>query len=447
MSARLKPYPSYKDSGVDWLGRIPTHWAVSRLGANCSVKARLGWKGLKASEYVRSGFIFLSTPNIKSEAIDFENVKYITAERYAESPEIIIKEGDVLIAKDGSTLGTSNVVRNLPAPATVNSSIAVIRAKSAFDSLFLWRFLCGDYTQNVIQRMKGGMGVPHLFQADLRKFIVLRPPLGEQKTIAVFVDRETGKIDALVRKNERLIELLQEKRTALISHAATKGLNPDAPLRDSGISWIGHIPKHWELKKLGQVARIVRGGSPRPAGDPRFFDGDACPWITVAEITKDSGKFLVQTETRLTEEGRRHSRFLKAGTLVMSNSGATLGVPKILNISGCINDGSVAFLDLNPSVSRNYLYYYLASLTDNYRQRIKQGSGQPNLNTAIVRATWLPIADVAEQVRIVQLLDREAAKSDALMAKVRTAIERLQEYRTALVSAAVTGQIDVRPRR
>ena len=210
-----------KDSGVEWLDEIPEHWKVTKLGAKCSVKARLGWKGLKASEYVEDGYIFLSTPNIKEKDIDFENVNYITAERYFESPEIMLEIDDVLIAKDGSTLGIVNVVRSLPAPTTVNSSIAVIRHKQSFDSVFLYYFLASEYTQNVIQRMKDGMGVPHLFQADLRKFTILTPPIPEQKVIASYLDRETVKIDALITKIREGIEKLKEYRTALISAAVT----------------------------------------------------------------------------------------------------------------------------------------------------------------------------------------------------------------------------------
>ena len=130
-------YPAYKPSGVEWLGDVPEHWAISRLGFESWVRARLGWKGLKAEEYVDNGFAFLSTPNIKGLTIDFENVNFINQERFDESPEIKIREGDVLLAKDGSTLGTVNVVRQLPRPTTVNSSIAVITPNQSLDGVFL----------------------------------------------------------------------------------------------------------------------------------------------------------------------------------------------------------------------------------------------------------------------------------------------------------------------
>ena len=217
----LNPNVKMKDSGVEWLGPVPEGWSISKLGFHASVKARLGWKGLKADEYVDEGFIFLSTPNIKNRCIDFDDVNYITKKRYLESPEIMLEVGDVLIAKDGSTLGTTNVVRNLPAPATVNSSIAVLRPKPNLNSSFLYWIMVCHYIQNIIQRVKDGQGVPHLFQADLRKFWIWLPSDEEQRAISAFLNRETARIDALIKKVEKSIILLREYRTSLISAAVT----------------------------------------------------------------------------------------------------------------------------------------------------------------------------------------------------------------------------------
>ena len=150
-------YPEYRDSGVEWLGEVPVSWAISRIGFETWVRARLGWKGLKAEEYVDDGFVLLATPNIKGRTIDFDAVNYVSEYRYNESPEIKLTVGDVLLAKDGSTLGTVNVVRNLPRPATVNSSIAVITPKATLDSHFLYYLFQSTYMEHTIQRIKGGM--------------------------------------------------------------------------------------------------------------------------------------------------------------------------------------------------------------------------------------------------------------------------------------------------
>lgn len=280
------------------------------------------------------------------------------------------------------------------------------------------------------------------------------PPIPEQTTIANFLDRETGRIDRLVTKKQRLIELLKEQRSALISRTVTRGLPadiahefglpPHTRFKDSGVEWLGEVPEGWEVKKLGHLSIIVRGGSPRPAGDPRYFDGDYIPWITVGEVTKDTNVYLETTESMLTEEGATCSRTIKSGTLVITNSGATLGVPKILKITGCANDGIVAFESLSDKADIYFLYYFLSSLTHDLRNRLKQGGGQPNLNTDLIKAIFTPFPDKAEQIAIATYLDRETQKIDRLLAKVEAAIQRLQEYRTALITAAVTGKIDVR---
>lgn len=217
----LDPSAPMKDSGIEWLGDIPAHWNISRFDYVTTVKARLGWKGLKADEYVDDGFVFLATPNIKGQFIDFENVNYISEVRYLESPEIMLQENDVLLAKDGSTLGTVNVVRELPRPSTVNSSIAVIRPGNQILGTYLYYFLSTNYMQQVIQRFKDGMGVPHLFQRDINKFMIILPSIVEQKDIVSHLDEKVNNLNALLFKLEYQIEKLNEYRQSLISEAVT----------------------------------------------------------------------------------------------------------------------------------------------------------------------------------------------------------------------------------
>ncbi|MFN8304424.1 MAG: Abi family protein [Saprospiraceae bacterium] len=219
----IRPGVKMKDSGVEWIGEVPEGWEVSKLKYYVRTKARLGWKGLKAEEYVESGFGFLSTPNIKGAEIDFEKINFITEERYEESPEIMLEEGDVLLAKDGSTLGIVNIVKTLPFPCTVNSSIAVLRVfeKTELHPAFLKYYIESDFTQNVIQNLKAGMGVPHLFQADINNFEILLPPIQEQVAIAAHIDQKTTQIDTAISGIQQEIALLQEYRQALIFEAVT----------------------------------------------------------------------------------------------------------------------------------------------------------------------------------------------------------------------------------
>ena len=210
-----------KASGVEWLGEIPNDWDVSKIKYECDINARIGWKALKADEYVEEGYIFLATPNIKGKDIDYKNVNYITKERYDESPEIKLKVDDVLLTKDGSTLGTVNVVRKLEREATVNSSIAVVRPFENLNGIYLNYFIKSNYMQSIIGMFKDGMGVPHLFQSDIKLFNVLLPKIKEQTIISEYLDINIDLIENMKSKAILQIEKLKEAKQSLISEAVT----------------------------------------------------------------------------------------------------------------------------------------------------------------------------------------------------------------------------------
>jgi|LakMenEpi03Aug12_release.lakeMendotaPanAssembly.Ray.scaffolds.fasta_scaffold30738_5 type I restriction enzyme S subunit len=440
-------YPKYKESGVEWLGDVPEGWEVKRLDFLASVKARLGWKGLTASEYVPEGFIFLATPNIKGEReIDFINVNYITAERYYESPEIMVQVGDVLIAKDGSTLGTTNVVRHLPAPTTVNSSIAVLRPKPELNSSYCFRWITSSYLQSVIQSMKDGQGVPHLFQEDIRKFSVLLPPLSEQKTIAEFLDRETRKIDDLVAEQQQLIELLKEKRQAVISHAVTKGLNPHAPMKPSGIEWLGDVPEGWEVTRIGFLCcKIGSGKTPLGGGEAYVTEGIL---FIRSQNVYDDGMHLddVVYVSEETDAEQPWSRVV-SGDILLNITGASLGRTCLVpdNFQAANVNQHVCILRLLSSTSRHFVSMVLKSSGMKAQfDAAQNGAAREGLNFAQISKLALAVPPAAEQTEILKFLDTELAKFDTLTTEAQHAIDLLQERRTALISAAVTGQIDVR---
>ncbi|WFP50069.1 restriction endonuclease subunit S [Methylomonas sp. EFPC3] len=452
-------YPQYKDSGVAWLGEVPEHWDVKRLDFLASVKARLGWKALTASEYVDEGYVFLATPNIKGEQnIDYKNVNYITWERYIESPEIILSEGDVLLAKDGSTLGITNVVRNLPRPATVNSSIAVIRPKNkdAIDSSFLFRWISSSFMQSIIDSLKDGQGVPHLFQSDIRKFTVLTPSLEEQIAIADFLDRETGRIDTLVAKKRKLVELLKEKRSALISRTVTRGLpadvagefglEPNKGFKQSGIEWLGNIPLHWGIQKFSRCAFFQEG----PGLRNWQFTQDGVRVICVTNITDSGinfsnyGKFISDEEY---QTSYRHFT-VSNGDLLLSSSGNSWGkVAEFQSNEIAILNTSTIRINTNVSGTLVRAFVKWLLISDGTREQLGQfmtGSCQPNFGPSHLGRVLVTVPPQVEQTAIAAYLDRETTKIDRLMEKVETAITRLQEYRSTLITAAVTGKIDVR---
>lgn len=442
--SHYKPYPAYKDSGVEWLGQVPQSWTVSRLGFESWVRARLGWKGLKADEYVDEGVAFLSTPDIKGVEINFVDVNFISEERYEESPEIKISVGDILLAKDGSTLGTVNVVRNLPRAATVNSSIAVITPFEALDSLYLFYLFKGAYLENTIQVLKGGMGVPHLFQRDINKFKIPVPSHAEQVVIAAHLDRETARIDALVEKKTRFIELLREKRQALITHAVTKGLNPTVKMKDSGVDWLGTVPEHWEALQLRRVVSAVKtGGTPseeQPSSD--IIDGLA--WYTPGDF--GNGLVLTTSEKRVSDlaVSSGEAKVYPAGSVLVVSIGATLGKVGFISESCSANQQINAVIP-NSRVHGYFLAYSLLVKTE-AMWFLANAATIGIMNQEKTKDIWLAVPPVAEQEAIAIYLDQESSRIDTLHRRTELSISLLKERRSALITAAITGQIDLRER-
>lgn len=220
----LDPTVKMKDSGIEWLGEIPEGWEVSSFKYYISLKGRLGWKGLKAEEYIEnSGFGFLSTPDIKHDEIDYKNINNITEERYLESPEIMLENGDVLLVKDGSTLGISNIIKDLPLPTTVNSSIGVLKVfdKNVLNPDFLLLYLKTSYILSIIESLKAGQGVPHLFQKDINNFKLIVPCIEEQKKIVKKVSEQLISFELVNNNLVDQIEKLKQYRQSLISEAVT----------------------------------------------------------------------------------------------------------------------------------------------------------------------------------------------------------------------------------
>jgi type I restriction enzyme S subunit len=446
LNGKYKAYPEYKDSGVEWIDKLPVHWEESKLRYMFSfskgltiTKANLQDKGVACVNYgeVHSKYGFEVNPEVHALKCVSEN--YLKTDLNA-----LLNKGDIVFADTSEDIEGSGNFTQLVSDEDVFAGYHTIiaRPNDRQCSRFYAYLLESLELRTQIRHAVKGVKVFSITQAILRGINIWLPSLNEREKIANFLDHETAKIDSLIEKQQQLIKLLKEKRQAVISHAVTKGLNPNAPMRDSGIEWLGEVPAHWKVSKFGYISQVVRGGSPRPAGDPTLFNGDYSPWVTVAEITKDDEVYLTGTETFLTKKGSEQCRVFKSGTLLLSNSGATLGVPAILKIDANANDGVVGFENLK--LNHEFAYYYLSSLTDNLRERINQGSGQPNLNTDIVKELSIPIPPKNEVETIVESIRTIRKQYKQLEQKAVTGITLLKERRTALISAAVTGKIDVR---
>ena len=420
----------------------PQTWKRTRIDRLATVNARIGWKALTATEYQPDGYVFLATPNIKSGSIDFENVNYISEYRYEESPELKLMPGDVLLAKDGSTLGITNIVRELPRPATVNGSIAVLRAFGA-EPRFLRYALASSAIQEMIDAIKGGMGVPHLFQWDIKRLPLNLPPLAEQRRIADFLDAETTQIDSLMRMQQKTKTVLLERRMANVFAAVTRS---DITKRmPSKLAWANTIPAAWHSIKLGHFAKMGSGHTPSRA-HPEWWEDCIIPWITTGEVSQvrdDRREVLAETRERISEIGMANSaaELHPKGTVVLCRT-ASAGYSAVMGEDMATSQDFVTWT-CGPRLDPFYLLWCLRAMRSDLLGRLAMGSTHKTIYVPDLQALRIPLPPIAEQHQIVTDIRASNATVDAAVDSIDRQAMLLVERRQALITAAVTGGISI----
>ena len=355
-----------------------------------------------------------------------------------------LQSNDVLITKDSETwmdiAVPAVVAKDLPG-VLCGYHLAQIRPSSECDGRFLSRFISAIGPRDQFQISANGITRFGITSDAIRNGTFATPPPDEQRAIASFLDRETAKIDALVAKKKRLIELLQEKRVALITHAVTKGLDPDIPMKDSGVDWLGAIPAHWEILALRRRWQII---DCKHVTVP--FVDQGIPLASVREtqsfeLNLSNAKCTTRDWYEMLVEGKRSPQ---RGDLVYCRN-VSVGSAALVNTDERFAMGQDVCTIRSAWENQRWLNYYLCSnAMSNQLATILVGSTFDRINVSEIRELITPVPPRQQQDEIAAFLDCEAAKIDALVAKVREAIDRLKELRTALISAAVTGKIDVR---
>jgi type I restriction enzyme S subunit len=439
MSARrFKPYSAYKDSGVEWLGEVPTHWDVRKVKRLC---------------LVRRG----SSPRPIDDPIYFDDdgeyawvrIADVTAsERYLErttqrlsalgkSKSVALEPGELFVSI-AATVGKPIITK---IKCCIHDGFVYFVGLHENREFLFYLFSCGEPYKGL-----GKLGTQLNLNTDTIGDIYLpRPCSAEQESIVQFLDRETAKIDALVAKKERLIELLQEQRTALITRAVTKGLDPNVPMKDSGVEWLGEIPAHWTAKHVGQVcSRVTDGAHISPDTSSADF-----PFVSTVDIRDGAIDFdgCLRTSQSSYEYMERTECRPKDGDVLFSKDG-TVGTTAVVTTHRAFVVAS-SLVILSPDkneVDARWLNYWLNGVFIKDQVGLLL-SGAALRRISVAKVGRLPVLlprKLDEQRDIVSFLDHETARIDALVSKVRDAIDRLNELSTALISAAVTGKIDVR---
>ena len=443
---RYPTYPAYKPSGVPWLGDIPAHWEVVRLKflasvrvSNVDKKTVDGQLPVQLCNYIDVYYHEKITPDLDfmQATATFEQIETFS-----------LKKQDVLITKDSESwddIAVSALVTQDMPNVLCGYHLALIRPdKNRADGRFLARAFSAIGPKDQFEIAANGITRFGLTAYAIKNATFPLPPLPEQRAIARFLDRETGRIDALIARKQRLIELLREKRAALITRAVTRGLNPDAPLKDSGVPWLGKIPGHWEVRKLKYLVKTpLQYGANEPSS---FSDPTQPRYIRITDID-DDGTLRSETFKSLPEEIAR-PYLLQEGDLLFARSGATVGKSFLYSASwgrACFAGYLIrAQLDLKKCAPK-FIYYFVNSRSYwNWVENILIQATIQNISAEKYANLFIPTPSIPEQRAIADYLDRETGRIDALIQKIEASIETWKEYRTALITAAVTGKIDVR---
>ncbi|MGJ8641149.1 MAG: restriction endonuclease subunit S [Opitutaceae bacterium] len=448
MASRYKAYPEYQDSGVELLGEVPRHWDVFQLKRSVDGCVNGIWGtepkgGDKDTIVLRVADFDRATLSLNSEGYTYRRIdKYEKARR-------ALKQGDLLLEKSGGgerTLVGQVVLFDKPFEAVTSNFVAKMTPLDGFESRFLNYTFSRFYDDRINYcSIKQNTGIQNLDSNAYLSEKFCFPPLPEQKQIAHFLDHETAKIDLLIAKQQALIALLKEKRQAVISHAVTKGLNPNAKMKDSGVEWLGQVPEHWEVKplKYSVSAPIIDGPhvSPvrRDSGIP-FISAEAIG-SGIIDFDKKWG-YISEADHAL--YSKRYSP--KPGDILVVKLGATTGVSAIVETDDDFNVwvplATVRVVDgLNPYL----IFFALQShqLRDAIELNWTYGT-QQTLGLGTLANLNFPIPPIAEVEEIVEYLKNKMPRYDDIISEAQVQIELLQERRTALISAAVTGKIDVR---
>ena len=269
------------------------------------------------------------------------------------------------------------------------------------------------------------------------------PPLAEQAAIAEFLDGATGRIDALVDKKKRLVALLREKRTAMISRAVTQGLDPTAKRKPSAVEWLGDIPEHWEVKQVRRIASRVQTGNTPPTSEERYYEDGTVLWFGPSSFDE---RIILERPVKLinkiaVEDGS--ARLFKAGTVMIVGIGATIGKVSSIGSDASCNQ-QITGVTFKEGLAHSVFITYQMKQLEGTIRAIAPSATLAIFDQNKISGLWLAIPPLSEQQAIADYLDKETGKIDALIAKVEAAIDKLNEYRTAIISAAVTGKIDVR---
>lgn len=428
----------YKNSGIEWIGSIPSDWKLDKIKYMANLYGRIGWQGLTSEEYIDEGPFLVTGVDFCKGRIDWNSCVHISEKRWEQADKIQIKNEDLLITKDG-TVGKVAIVNDLNGKASLNSGVLLIDLKDKNSKKYLYWVLCSDVFWTWFNyKNSGNSTILHLYQKDFNEFIYILPELKEQKLIANFLDKKCSEIDSVIEKIAKQINLLKDYKNSLITETVTKGLNKNVPMKDSNIGWIGEIPEEWDVSKIKYSLILMGSGSTPDSSNPLNYDGEI-NWIQSGDLYGKS--YITETEKTITKYALHGNKSLKryiAPFVVVAMYGASVGNIALSQIDSYTNQACCVMKGDN-SLNNKYLYYFLIA-NRHEMLMLAIGGTQPNISQQLIKNLNIIIPQFNDQQEIVDFLDKKCSEIDSVISKKESQLDLIREHRKSLIYEYVTGK-------
>ena len=436
--AKYQAYAEYKDSGVEWLGKIPSHWLATQVKYGYLVTLGKMLQSTPKSSLDELK-LYLKAQNIQPNGINIDQVESMWFSP-DECKKLLLQKSDVLVSEGGDA-GRSAIWNCELEECYIQNAINRVRPKYVNNSKYFLYWMKFLKSTDFIYIICNKATIAHYTAEKLEGSPIFLPSSDEQIAIANFLDHETAKIDHLIEKQKQLIELLKEKRQAVISHAVTKGLNPNVKMKDSGMKWLGEVPEHWDVLPIKYLTESVNTGG-TPKNPISFTDVDEVNWFTPGDFLNDLEITVSSKYVTFDSVNTGDSKLYPRGSVLMIGIGATLGKIAICNTEFSCNQ-QINVLVPNRSIISEYLAYALIIQMDQIKQ-LSNSSTIGIINQEKTKQIVIALPALDEQVKIVEKITQKLLGFKKIIDLAEEQVELLKERRTALISAAVTGKIDVR---
>lgn len=432
-----------KDSGVKWVGTIPANWEINKIKYISTLKGRIGWQGLTSEEYTNEGAYLITGTDFEKGSINWDTCVHVPMRRWEEARDIQIENGDLLITKDG-TIGKVAIVKNMPGKTSLNSGVLRIMPIEGYSRRFLyWVIQSEEFWNWFNYKNAGNSTIIHLYQGDFAEFVYAFPNYAEQESIADYLDMHCAKLDSIISDLEQQIETLQKYKKSLITEAVTKGLDKSAPMKDSGIEWIGKVPETWDIKRIKYISTLItKGATP---DDISFIEDELHPIRFIKAENIQNGKLHQKPEFFITtaDNVTLQRAILRDKDILFVIAGATIGkVAKMrAELMPCNLNQAVCLIRMKASQCPDYYNYVLQSnITSVVINLLTVQAAQPNLSMGNIANIKVPVPLLEDQIVIAGFLDAKCKQIDDTLAIKQSQLETMRAHKTSLIYEYVTGK-------